>query len=473
MLRSKLIDRLQLLKQDELRDFSKFLHSPYYNNSEKVIRLYDYLKMYYPAFESPDLEREQIAGQIFPEWTSNTYKKLSRVMSSLSQLLERFFAVQERDEDELEHYQALLKTYKKRGGDWFFNHTAEVLEKRLTQLPERNTNYYYNQYRLNHERYTHTANARIRTGIESLEKTINNLDLFYFGIKFRYGSEVRFRELYLSEKSDLVLLDEMLRAAQRPVFSSAPFIQIFATIVRLYQTHERAVYDELKNLIFDNFHQFSHLEKFDMITMANNFCIMESNRGKTEYLIEIFELFEYGLQQGIYTLDGHIKHAVFDNIVEIACKLSKYEWVEDFIQYNKKHLREEVRESVLIMAWCRIEFALGNFEKVLELLRDVEFVDVQYSVNAKSFCLRSYYELEDYDILFYDACSAFAKYCRRNKVVSNQFKTLNLNFVSFIKQVHQAKILQTESREELLKKLEETPLPFANWFREKIERDIK
>jgi len=260
MLKSKLIDRLRLLKREELRDFSKFLDSPYYNNNEKVVRLYDYLKIYHPAFESSELERDYVARQVFPEWKANTYKKLSHVMSNLSQLLERFFAVQEREKDKLEHYQALLKTYKKRGGDWFFNHTAEELEKHLAQLSERNTNYYYHQYLLNHERYTHIANVRIRTGIESLEETINNLDLFYFGIKFRYSSEVRFRELYLSEKSDLVLLDEMLEAVQRPVFSSAPFVQIFAMIVRLYQTHDRTVYDKLKTLIFDNFHQFSDPE---------------------------------------------------------------------------------------------------------------------------------------------------------------------------------------------------------------------
>ncbi len=473
MLKSKLIDRLRLLRRDELRDFSKFLNSPYYNNNEKVVRLYDYLKTYHPAFESSELERNHVASQVFPDWAGNTYKKLSHVMSDLSQLLERFLAVQEREKDELENYQALLKTYKKRGGDWFFNHTAEELEKHLTKLTERNTNYYYHQYLLNHERYTHTANTRIRTGIESLEKTIHNLDLFYFGVKFRYSSEVRFRELYLSEKSDLVLLDEMLQAVERPVFSAAPFVQIFAMIVRLYQSHDRAIYDELKSLIFNNFQQFSESEKFDMITMANNFCIMESNRGKMEYLIEIFELFDYGLQQGIYTPDGHIDHTVFDNIVGIACRLEKYEWVEDFIRYHTKYLRDEVRESVRIMAWVRLEFALDNFEKVLELLRDVEFVDVQYSVNAKAFCLRSYYELEGYDALFYDACSAFAKYCRRNKVISIQFKTLNLNFVSFIKRLYQAKILQNENREQLLKKLEETPLPYASWFREKIERDLK
>lgn len=473
MLKSKLIDRLRLLKREELRDFSKFLDSPYYNANEKVVKLYDYLKLYHPIFESADLERAHVARQVFPEWKANTYKKLSHVMSNLSQLLERFFALREREDDELDYYQSLLKAYKKRNGDWFFNHTAEELEKQLGQLNERNTNYYYHQYQLNHERYTHTANARIRTGIESLEKTIDNLDLFYFGVKFRYSSEVRFRELYLSEKSELILLDEMLAAVKYPVFASASFVQIFAMIVRLYQTHDRAVYDELKTLIFSNFDQFSGPEKFDMITMTNNFCIMESNRGKTEYLIEIFEIFEYGLEQGIYTPDGHIDHAVFDNIVGIACKLKKYEWGENFVQHYSKYLREEVSESVKIMALCRLEFAMGNFEKVLELLRDVEFVDVQYSVNAKAFCLRSYYELKDYDTLFYDACSAFAKYCRRNKVLSQQFKTLNLNFVSFIKRLYQAKNLQSGKQEDLLKKLEETPLPFANWFREKIKQDVK
>lgn len=100
-------------------------------------------------------------------------------------------------------------------------------------------------------------------------------------------------------------------------------------------------------------------------------------------------------------------------------------------------------------------------------------MDIHYNIHAKIFQLRSYYELEGYEILFYDACNAFAQYCRRNKVIGKEFKTLNLNFISFIKRLHQAKHQRAEGKKQLLEKLESISIPFSGWLKEKIEQDIK
>jgi len=394
-------------------------------------------------------------------------------MSRFSQLVDDYFVWKETEYDASERYHALLKAYKRRKGDWFFDSTKTDFRKYLEKQPERGTDYYFHQYRLNHEVYTHNATQRLQTGIESLENVIDNLDAFYFSAKFRYGSEVRLRELHLAEKSELILLEEMLEAVKHPLFESKSFVHIFSTIIHLYETKNRALYDKLKSLIFENFEQFSVKEKLDMVTLANNFCILECNQGKSEYYVEIFELYEYGLNNGIWITDGIMDYAVFDNIVTVACNLKKFDWVDTFIKTYSKDLREDVQESVKTMALCRLEFSMNNFEKTLELLRDVEFVDVQYNINAKVFQLRSYYELDGYEVLFYDACNAFAQYCRRNKVIGNQQRELCLTFISFIKRLHQAKYQRTEGKKELLERLEKTPTILSGWLREKIEQDIK
>lgn len=125
------------------------------------------------------------------------------------------------------------------------------------------------------------------------------------------------------------------------------------------------------------------------------------------------------------------------------------------------------------MALCRLEFSMNNFEKTLELLRDVEFVDIQYNLNAKVFQLKSFYELDGYEVLFYDACNAFAQYCRRNKVIGKQQRELCLSFISFIKKLHQAKYQRTEGKKELSERLETISTVSTSWLKEKIKNDIK
>jgi len=179
------------------------------------------------------------------------------------------------------------------------------------------------------------------------------------------------------------------------------------------------------------------------------------------------------LNQEIWITEGVIDHPVFNNIVTIACNLKKFEWTDAFIKKYSKDLREDVRESVKIMALCQLEFSMNNFEKTLELLRDAEFVDVYYNLNAKALQLRSYYELDGYEVLFYDACNAFAQYCRRNKIIGSQQRELCLSFISFIKRLHQAKYQRTEGKRELLEKLEKTRTVYPAWLKEKIEQDVR
>jgi len=49
-----------------------------------------------------------------------------------------------------------------------------------------------------------------------------------------------------------------------------------------------------------------------------------------------------------------------------------------------KYLREDVEESVKIMARCRLAFAQNKFEQVLELLNGIEFINSMYKIEIKS-----------------------------------------------------------------------------------------
>lgn len=394
-------------------------------------------------------------------------------MTDLSKLISDFMTIRELENDRLEWQQLELKAYKRRHGDWFFDSTAKKLSKALEKGAERGINYYFHRYRLNHEIYTHNATERVQIGIESLDDAIHNLDLFYFGSKLRYCTEVRSRELLFSEKSELILLDEMLEVVRLPAFENEVFVQVFSLIVELYQTGEKAIYDELKETIFSKLNRFSVTEKLDIISFVNNYCIIKYNQGEKEYLNEAFNIFKYGLKQGIWTANGIIDHTIFYNIVILACNLEQYEWTESFIRQYTKCLREEVRTDIRIMALCRLEFSMGNFEKTLGLLQNMEIVDVMRSISAKIFQLRCYYELEGYEDVFYDACNAFTQYCRRKKEIGASTKERHLDFVKFLKRLHKAKYYQKEGKAKLLQNLENQSTVFKAWFQKKIQEDVK
>ena len=67
MKESKLIALLQPIQPEELRWLAKWVRSPYYNSNPLVVALFDHLRKYAPAFDSPKLIREDVFKHLFPD----------------------------------------------------------------------------------------------------------------------------------------------------------------------------------------------------------------------------------------------------------------------------------------------------------------------------------------------------------------------------------------------------------------------
>lgn len=65
MKRSFLIDLFQRLSSRQMRELSEAVHSPFFNKNESVTRLFDYLRLYHPAFPPEKLDKEFIYAKLF------------------------------------------------------------------------------------------------------------------------------------------------------------------------------------------------------------------------------------------------------------------------------------------------------------------------------------------------------------------------------------------------------------------------
>lgn len=67
------------LSKQELREFRKFVRSPFHNNRKDVIRYYDALKKYSPEFNIDEIAKEDIFHKLYPgkKYDPNTIVLLS------------------------------------------------------------------------------------------------------------------------------------------------------------------------------------------------------------------------------------------------------------------------------------------------------------------------------------------------------------------------------------------------------------
>src|SRR5437773_7442006 len=63
---SSLVQILKSLTVEEMREFDKFVHSPFHNNRSEVTRFFDEIKKYYPDFENKDFSKEKVYSKLYP-----------------------------------------------------------------------------------------------------------------------------------------------------------------------------------------------------------------------------------------------------------------------------------------------------------------------------------------------------------------------------------------------------------------------
>ena len=99
---SRLVELLKTFSDAEIKKFGDFVRSPYFNKSDRVIKLYDQLKKYHPNYSSPLISKEKIYGRLFPgkKYHDST---LRVVIHLLGEIAEKFITQKRFESNEPEY----------------------------------------------------------------------------------------------------------------------------------------------------------------------------------------------------------------------------------------------------------------------------------------------------------------------------------------------------------------------------------
>ncbi len=466
MKKSKLIDLLKLLSKSELRDFEKFVASPYFNKDAKLITIFNFIKRYYPEFDSKKLDKTYIVEKIFPSFGKDGHRKVNYLMSDLTKLLEDFFIQAQLGEEQFDREYLMLRALQKRKADKYFFSLVDKMKTHL-QVEKENMDYFYNHFRLNHQIYGHPSTNRYQPHINSLTDAIDFLDLFYVSTKLRYSSEMINRQWGIAEEYEIPMLEAILKNLERHPFDDYAIFGIYKRIIQLNQKNDHQVYLELKQLIIDNFERFEKEEQTDLIIFLNNytiFCIPQD-----ENVSERFDVLKFSLKYDIWTQNGTFSYHAFLNFINIGCAMEDFEWTNQFYEEYGPRLRDDLRENTLLLSRAIISYTQEQFEKTLELLNFIDFTDINFNLLAKSLLLRCYYELPDYELVFFDFCNAFSQFIRRNKTTSETNYHRYINLINITRKLFRFKTEKSVPLEKIQAELENlNPVANRQWLKVKI-----
>ena len=472
MQKSNLIAYFKQLSKRERREFRKFVRSPYFNQREDVIRLFDYMDESLGNSLPMALHRKNVFKFVFPNEPFDD-KRLRHTTSFLLKILKRYLSQAELENDTIQVQQYLCKSLRKKGLDVFFEKELKNTYSQLEKNSYRDSKFYFQNYQLSMEEAVFTMPQR-RSGDMNFQSIADQLTISFISSVLRLSCNMQSHQTMSGQIYDLKLLSEVLALVESGTYLEIPAVALhyhcYCAIENLEKDNiekSEQNFRKLKSLIQQHWKIFPPSEIRDIYLFAVNYCIKRLNAGDRRFIREAFELFRSGLKNETLLEEGILSSFTYKNITRLGTALSENEWVGQFLAEYKMYLNPRERENTWRYNLAFFYFQQQEYKRAMRLLLQTEFKDVLNNLDARRMLLKSYFELGEYNALD-SLLDSFSRYIHRQNDLGYHRENY-LNLIRFVKKIIHGAIKNKETLQDLKKEMESTnQLAEREWLLEKV-----
>lgn len=468
MQNGKLIQLLQTLSQKEVQEFAHFL-AGFYPTYPLRLTLLQHLQQFHPKFVHHQLDRNYILTHVL-KLDNALEKRVQNEASELYGCLEEFLIWKKISSKaySFERDKLLLEIYKEQKLDKFFEKKLEKARKDLKEKPL-DMWYFLRFMELADSAYYLSNTTKFNKGATDINEAMELLDSFYVSAKLKYSAELKNRENISQRRYTIKLLDEITAIAKKTPEDIYQELYLLALAVLDAKSEED--FTLLKDALFTYAAKIDPQDQHILLIYLINFTALQIRLGQQKFYRLAFDLYKFGLDEKTLIVEGGFPAESFLNITNLACNFGELEWAKTFIQENSKYISPvEVRENMQLFATAKLEFTHRHYNKVLELIREVDFIDVSMAIQAKALIVMSYIENgQDYEVIA-DFIRAFDTYLKRDATLNKGFVVDGwLNFLKIAK-----KIISTHLRKDVLEEIDKMDsLVYKQWLKEKAQACLK
>lgn len=448
----------------EFKLFGKFLASPIYNSNKTLIRLYNYIKTFYPEFSGVCLKKEIVFSKLY---SGKIYKeKLLRNLSS-----EMLYASEE--------YLVYLRSQK--------NST----EKKISLISELSDRSLHNLALSKHKLLSDSLNKTKYKSTELIKQLIAlNLiekdNMMYSKKNIERNTSVFESEFQLH--SEYIILTCLILKAElnmrsrtdTPVKNTGLIDHIYS-----YITHNKQIVNETSGLYLqaskltemnnDEYESLkkSYLEKdlganIEMKSLLRSVLLTQVHRNMLEKSQTFFyeeSLLLMGPPED-HLFAGYLSEFIFTTYCVNYLTLKQFDNCYAFIRKYSKYLKEDIKPNVVNFNLSKYFLFCKEYTKSLEHSSKCNRANWWYYVNVLTTEIICYFELDRMESVL-SINAKLEKYLKKCKVTRES--TAHSNFSKAVKILASAKIkkeLNTSSYELLLGS---SIMSHSKWVKEKYD----
>jgi hypothetical protein len=464
---NKLITILKHFNKPDLNQFHKYIVSPYFNKSKQLIQFYEIILKGINSPKASLLGKEQVWKKLFKDQKYNDVR-FRKLNSDLLKLIEAFFSQKKFDKDKLQQVAYLIESVGAYGLDKLYRSVLRTAVNLSNSHPYEDSEYFLKQFQIQKNYFEITQNEFKHSAKLNINEIDENLTNFFISEKLRYYCTI------LSQKQrghdyELSMINEVLKFSKKRK-EIIPAISIYYQIYLTYFENDNLEhYFNLKKLLKEYGSYFHSVEAKTLYDSAINYCAIKLNKGLSNFLNEIFEVYEDYLSKEAIYVEGELDPFHFKNIVTVALRLGKFDWTEKFITENKERIPITSRENAYSFNQARLHYYRKEYEQVISLLQEVEYEDIVYSLSSKSLLIATYYENDEIEPL-YSLLESFRVYLNRRKDIPERWKKNHLNLVKFTKKLIRIIPGDEKAIKKIKEEIENTPdgIADAKWLQSRI-----
>jgi len=468
MVKTRLYQLFTQLSKWDVNHLEKFLMSPYFNKREDVIQLFHFLKQF-PSKATKENGKKLAFHAVYPDRPFSD-KDVDLLFSYLYKLLEEFLAIQTIKSDKALIKMYTAKSYKNLKMAPAFSRAVKESRTILSKGKLRNSDYFRLMYDLENGFYNFIG-SKERSKENNLEELTHIFDVYYISEKIRhYCFQLSHQAVYKKEYQPALMKEVIQFVNDNPKYLAYPPIAI-------YFNYYKAIISEQEDFNFTEFRQkieefkshFSTTEIRDIYLAAINICIRRANKGGITYILEIFEFYKNGIEQGVLLENDELPPFTFLNMISASIKLGKLDFLEKFIKKYSSKINPSFRDSNVKYGKSALYYEQKKYKKAMQLLATLESNDPLLMLSGKTIQLKMLYELDEIETL--DALlESMRIYLQRAKNLGYH-KIVYKNVIQITKGLVHLPPYQPNKIKSLRAKIEKMqPQSLRQWFLEQIEK---
>ncbi len=487
MQKSKLISLLKKFSKVDMKEFEKFISSPYFLKGRNLKPAFSQLKKYYPGFDSPGFNDESLFRKLNPkkkfDKKSSTHT-IHVLFSELALLAEKFLVYNSFESGRFKYQYNMCLAELYRDNDYIelakktLMKNSELINKEdnnfdfYTKKLETNMSISGAYYTINKpkESYTYSRNNLLYIyafTFDIINKYVNE----YFVNKYSYNFEYKGFELVrlFTEAFDPILFDDECEGDEFET-KNLTLINYYIIKSRLDETDKESLMNAVNIFIkiFDNLPRST--QWFSFALLFNR--LFGRIRLDIDYLHKASSLIDFVWEKGVLSTHKKINLHLGSYHSALSVKAAAdINGLRNFIERYAGKVDIESVNEVKEYSFAVLYFKDKLYGNALEKISKNDMLNFPaLKINKHKLRICCLFELEFFEEAL-SAIDSLEHYLRKNKNVSEIVKTENLKFSSGVRKLIKIKLGSVSEPDiEFSKIIELTQNSiYGYWFREKVD----